>query len=188
MNTPDQEMKRLAVAIAFNRDEGAYKQLFHLLYPSLKRFAAGILKDAELAEEIAGDVMIALWRNHTSLLDIGNIKVYAIIMAKNRCLDILRKQKREPQFTGDADITLIPDTYTPEQVLITTELRTVIQEGINTLPPQCKLVFHLIKEEKLSYKEAAEILNISAKTVDAHLVTAIKKIAHYLKSEYNLTH
>jgi RNA polymerase sigma-70 factor (ECF subfamily) len=48
---------------------------------------------------------------------------------------------------------------------------------INELPPRCKLVYKLAKEDKLPYKDISAILNISVKTVDNQLATALKRIA-----------
>ncbi len=52
-----------------------------------------------------------------------------------------------------------------------------IEEAINDLPPRCKIIFKLIKEDQLRYKEVAEILNVSVKTIDSQLAIALKKIS-----------
>jgi RNA polymerase sigma-70 factor (ECF subfamily) len=48
---------------------------------------------------------------------------------------------------------------------------------VNALPPRCKLVFQLVREDGLPYKEVAEILNISIKTIDNQLAIAVRKIS-----------
>ena len=65
----------------------------------------------------------------------------------------------------------------PEDAILTSELVQKIQSVVNELPPRCKLVYKLAKEDKLRYKEIADILNISVKTVDNQLSTALKRIA-----------
>ena len=69
----------------------------------------------------------------------------------------------------------------PESILITRELRSRIQDAIEQLPPRCKIIFKLIKEDGLSYKEVASIMEISVKTVDTQLYLALKKLAHLLE-------
>ena len=59
-----------------------------------------------------------------------------------------------------------------------------MEKAINTLPQRCKLIFKLVKEEGLAYKEVADILRISVKTVDAQLVTALRKITLAIKLDY----
>ena len=177
----------LVNSIALHNTQKAYKKLFDLLFPSLYRFAFSLLKSKEQAEEVASDVMIALWCDRQTLIDIENIKVYAFVIARNKSLNILKKQsKNEIIFLEDIDVDLVLNTPTPEQILINGELRNTLERAVQSLPTKCKLVFKLVKEEGHSYKETAEILNISVKTVDAHLVTAIKKLTSCLQIEYNL--
>jgi len=185
MQHDDLKISHLVEAISLNNDKLAYKNLFVALYPKLKVFIMGFLKDVEISEEFAGDVMITLWRNRATLTEIKNIKVYAFVIAKNLCIDHLRKGNIH--LVGlDNQTDFLSDFETPEKILVTKELEMKIQQCINSLPPQFKLVFHLIKEERMSYKEAANILNISVKTVDAQLVNALKRIAFLLKKEYNI--
>ena len=57
-------------------------------------------------------------------------------------------------------------------------MRNRIQHAVNQLPPRCKIIFKLIKEDGLKYREVAEILNLSVKTVDNQLATALRKIGN----------
>jgi len=121
------------------------------------------------------------------LLEVENIKVYAFVIARNLSLNILNKNAKQSMVSiEDIEIEVFLDNLTPEQIFINEELGKKLEIAIQALPNRCKLVFKLIKEEGLSYKDTATILNISTKTVDAHLVTAIKKLTTILKSEFNL--
>ncbi|WP_448699228.1 RNA polymerase sigma-70 factor [Mucilaginibacter sp. AW1-3] len=187
MARADQEILPIISSIALNNCEQAYKRLFELLFGKLKRFAHTLLKSNEQAEEVASDVMITLWRNRGNLMEIQNVTVYAFVIAKNKALNIL-KQNALNRIVSIDDINpdVRFDNLTPEQILINEELKKRIELGVQSLPPRCKMVFKLVKEEGLSYKEVAEILNISSKTVDAQMVTATKKISVIVKAEYNL--
>ena len=68
----------------------------------------------------------------------------------------------------------------PETSFIQKENFRQIEAAINALPPKCKLVFRLIKEEGLRYKEVAELLSVAPKTVEAHMATAYNRIAESL--------
>jgi RNA polymerase sigma-70 factor (family 1) len=173
--------------IAIDNCEQAYKELFKILFPRLKRFSYCILKSDELAEEIASDVMISLWRNRSGLTDIKNVTVYSYVLAKNASLNMLKKTS-SVNFTSldEVDVAVLLDSTTPEQILINSELKQKLNKAINALPPKCKMVFKLVREDGLSYKEVAQILSVSPKTVDAHLVSAIRKLAESIKIEYNL--
>jgi len=181
------DLNSLISHIALYNNENAYEKLFKSLFPSLYRFCFCLLKSRELAEEVASDVMITLWRNREKLSEVRNIKVYAFVIARNLSLNVLNKHsKQEWVSLDDIEFEIILDNLNPEQMLINDELKRKLEVATEKLPSQCKLVFKLIKEDGLSYKETASILNISPKTVDAHLVTAIKKMSTVLKAEFNL--
>lgn len=174
--------------IANYDSEAAYKKLFVLLFPSIKRFVRCLVKSSHIAEELAADVMITLWRNRKELPAIRNIMVYSFVIAKNLSLNFLKKNNSNKIVSlDDIDITLEADNTTPEQILISDELKNNLNQAINALPPRCKMIFKLIREDGLSYKEVAEILDISVKTVDAQLVIAMKRLSEGVKREYNLS-
>ena len=58
-----------------------------------------------------------------------------------------------------------------------------LNRAIEALPPKCKMAFKLVREDKLKYKEVASILEISIKTVENHLVNAVKKLRETLSEE-----
>ena len=65
----------------------------------------------------------------------------------------------------------------PEELFISAETVNAIRKAIQELPPQCRLIFQLVKEDGLKYKEAAAVMNISVLTVRNQLAIAIRKIA-----------
>jgi RNA polymerase sigma-70 factor (ECF subfamily) len=131
--------------------------------------------------------MIDIWRNRQKLFEITNIRVFAFVMARNLSLNMLKKQmKKETIFLDDLEVELVLNTPGPEQILINEEVKYKLETAVKSLPTKCKLVFKLIKEEALTYKETAEILELSVKTVDGHFTTAIKKLTSSLKVEFNL--
>ena len=61
-------------------------------------------------------------------------------------------------------------------MLISVEIIQRINKAINDLPPKCRLIFKLVKEDGLKYKEVAELLHLNLKTVENQLGIALKKI------------
>jgi RNA polymerase sigma-70 factor (family 1) len=181
------DLNYLISQIALYNNQNAYKQLFKILSPSLFRFSFCLLKSRELAEEVTSDVMIALWRTRSKLVEVENIKVYAFVIARNLSVNTLNKNSRHDIVSiDDIQVEVFLDTITPEQIFINEELKNKLDLAVQALPNRCKLVFKLIREEGLSYKETAAILNISTKTVDAQLVIAVKRLTAILKVEFNL--
>ncbi|XHR96327.1 RNA polymerase sigma factor [Mucilaginibacter sp. UC70_90] len=180
------ELTDIVEEIAVHDSYIAYKKLFGLLFPSIKHFSYCLLKSPELAEEVASDVMITIWRKRKTITSINNIKVYAFVIAKNLCLNILKCNSRGRIVSlDDVAVNLQIDT-TPEWILINDELRKSLNNAINKLPTRCKMIFRLVKEDGLSYKEVSEILDISIKTVDSQLVIASRRLSVSIKKEFNL--
>lgn len=187
MSKHSPDLNNLISHIALYDSESSYEQLFKGLFPSLYRFSYCLLKSRELSEEVASDVMISLWKNRQKLLEVENIRVYAFVIARNLSLNVLNKNTRQELVSiDDIQVEVVMDSLNPEQLLINDELKKKLELATRSLPGKCQLVFKLIKEDGLSYKETAAILNISVKTVDAHLVTAVKKLTALLKMEFNL--
>ncbi|HET7115217.1 MAG TPA: RNA polymerase sigma-70 factor [Hanamia sp.] len=177
-------MQLLLQKIQYDDDQQAFKQFYQLLFFRLYQFAYTYVHSKENAEEVVNDVFLTLWQKRKTLNSISNINVYLYVAVKNVSLNYLRKNTQTISLSMD-DLTvhhihLVPN---PESVLISRELQLRIRQAIDQLPPRCKIIFKLIKEDKLSYKEVATILKISVKTVDTQLYIALKKLAHILQPE-----
>lgn len=182
-----QNLSDIIYRLANSASEQAYIELFDILYLPVKKFAFCILRSNEEAEEISEDVMITLWKNRKTLTEINNIQVYAFVIAKNLSLNLLKKKSKNLTCSLDeVDMNFFFDNSSPEQIIIDNELKKRLENAIQSLPPKCQFVFKLAKEDNLSYKEISEILSISVKTVDAHLVTATQKLAKIFKSEFQI--
>lgn len=168
----------LQTKIALHNDAQAYKQLFFIFYNPLVKFATGFLESRESAEEVVSDVFIKIWDKRANLQNVENLRVYLYVSTKNTALNYVAKQRNlDTVRIEDINIDLPSTTLNPEQLMITAEMVRRIDNAINSLPPRCKLVFKLVKEDGLPYKEVAHILDISVKTIDNQLAIALKKIA-----------
>jgi RNA polymerase sigma-70 factor (ECF subfamily) len=98
---------------------------------------------------------------------------------KNLCLNRLKRNRRLNTFLTDEWSVQLTSIYAdPEQMMISGEVIRRIQLAIEALPPRCRMIFKLIKEDGLRYKEVAELLSVSIKTVEAQMAIAMRKIAH----------
>ncbi len=169
-----------------NHDQLAYRQLFILFYNKLFRFVTGFTKNKELTEEIVSDVFINIWRRRTSIEEINNLKLYLYISAKNIAFNYLKKLHREKLEDLDT-VEIEPQApfADPAEVMITREMNNRLRTAINELPPRCKLIFILVKEDGLSYKQAAQLLNLSISTIENQLAIALKKIAGAIKYSFH---
>jgi RNA polymerase sigma-70 factor (ECF subfamily) len=168
----------LQTRIARFEDQQAYKELFLALYPPLFRFISGIVKSKPAAEEIISDVFIKIWEKRQDLELIVNLSVYCYVIAKNLSLNFLEKQRRTTTLNIEDFSDSLSELYIdPEQLLITSEMADRINLAVDSLPARCKMIFALVKENGFKYKEVAEIMNISPKTIENQLAIALKKIS-----------
>jgi RNA polymerase sigma-19 factor, ECF subfamily len=182
-NITDELMRDIAAG-----DEKAFRKLFEDNIQKLIYFVFAIVKSKDIAQEIADEVFIRLWKNRENAVNIRNIKVYLYIAAKNTALNYISRKAFE-QITEpltDIDIT-INSEQVPDKQMITAELFNKIHEAVNSLPPRCKIIFKLVREDGLTYKEVSDILNISENTVDAQMVIAAKRIREKIKLYLDFT-
>lgn len=145
-------------------------------YERLFRFALHFVPDYNDCEDILADVFVKVWENWDSLKKIENLNSYVFTSVKNRCLKFLNKQQYFEEYIDHLHIDLKLDESTPENDLLTNEIKSVIENALNQLPKRCKLIFLMLKEDNLTYKEVANILAISEKTVQAQQIIAKKRL------------
>ena len=168
-----------------NDDQLAYRQLFIQFYNKLSRFVMGFTKNKELTDEIVSDVFINIWRRRKNIEEIRNLKLYLYVSAKNITFNYLKKLHRENLADLDSVEIEPEDPFAdPGAAMITREMNLKLKAAINDLPPRCKLIFTLVKEDGLTYKQTAQLLNISESTVDNQVSIALKKISGAIRYSF----
>ncbi|NHA03137.1 RNA polymerase sigma-70 factor [Mucilaginibacter sp. HC2] len=169
--------------ICNNDDEKAFELLFHLLNNSLTKFCILYVNQREIAEEIVSDVFVKCWLNRKTLTEILNPETYLFVAVKNQSLNHIKKYSSihlvQIEETNSVEFV---NTYNPQREIENKELIFRMDKAITALPQQCRIVFRLIKEDGMKYKEVAEILNISPRTVQTQLFRAVKKLSIVLSN------
>jgi RNA polymerase sigma-70 factor (family 1) len=177
-------IRRLLSAIALNNDQAAYKELFLLLHGRLKQFAYSILKSSEEAEELVSDVFIRIWQKNDQLITIQSPIFYFYATVKNLALNRLNKQKRQVSLSAEDWFVQMNSMYfDPEQLMMTEEMVRQIRQAVNNLPPRCRIIFKLVKEDGLKYREVAELLQLSVKTIEAQMAIALRRVGSCMQLE-----
>ena len=136
-----------------------------------------------MAEEIVEDVFVKLWSNRHRINEVENLTVYLYVAVKNRSLNAISQKATEliKAPFDDLDIEAGQMVSDPYNLLVTAEMMKRMQQAVDNLPPRCKMIFKLVREDGLKHREVAEILNISINTVDVQMAIAIKKICAELQ-------
>lgn len=168
--------------ICLDDDAQAFERLYYALFNKLIKFSIYYIHQREVAEEIVSEVFVKCWNNRKSLSHIDYPESYLFIAVKNQSLKYRKKYSNIHLVElEDNDFHLV-DLSDPSKKLERKELHHRLDQAIEMLPMQARIVFRLIKENGLKYKEVAEILDISPRTVQTQLFRAIDKLRHTLKA------
>jgi RNA polymerase sigma-70 factor (family 1) len=171
---------QLLESICRTDNQKAFEEIFQIFYERLLNFCIVYVKDKAYAEEIVSNVLLKLWMKRKES-EIRNLETYLFISVKNSSLNHLKQYSNlRLVYLEDSGVHDIVNPHDPGKELERRELIFKMNEAIETLPLQCKIIFKLVKEEGLKYKQVAEILEISPRTVETQLVRAMKKLDHIL--------
>ena len=164
-------------------DKKSFEKLFYKYYEPLCNFALLFLKESKPAEEIVDDVFITIWKKRKQLEITINPKAYLYRSTRNAVFSFLRKNKIDiTPFTHDA-LNIESDNLLPDTLMIKDELQTKITDILSRMPKQAGLVFRLHKIDGMKYREIAETLNISVKTVENHMGKALRLFKEFYERD-----
>lgn len=170
--------------MALSDSQIALKSLYMAYFGPLMRFTGMYVSSPAEAEEIVSDTFLAIWDNRKQLPGISNFDSYIYTVARHKAISYYRKQHMEQVSLDEISIDLFTSTETtPEEELISQEGIHRLNLAIDSLPAKCKMAFKLVREDKLKYKEVAAILDISVKTLEAHLANAVRKLRETLADD-----
>ncbi|MDQ0638066.1 RNA polymerase sigma-70 factor (family 1) [Pedobacter sp. W3I1] len=163
--------------ICLESDIKSFEQLYRFLYSRLIKFSIYYVVDKQVAEDLVTEVFVKCWENRAASTHVLNPESYFFIAVKNQSLKYLKKNSLITFIDlVDEKDNISVSTHTPEYILETKELHQQLDHAIAGLAPQAATVFRLIKESGMKYKEVAELLNISPRTVQTQLFRAIAKL------------
>lgn len=169
-------------------DSNAYKQIYNTLYPRLFYFVREYLGDEEIVRNILQDTFLSLWEKRTILDEDINLGAWLYTVTKNKALKHLRHQEYVNQFSREKIQTLNEDSLNAfalerldTSVLALHEIEHIIEKTLNNLPPKYREVFKMSRFGSYKNREIANNLNISGKTVEAHITKTLKLLRIALK-------
>ena len=161
-------------------DQALFEKLFKAHFVHLTNFARQYVGDEDTAKDITQKVFIRLWENRAQINAEKSVISYLFTSVKNRCLNHIRDHKKYRSKVldldcGDIDMAFEEDPWEMEA------LSKKIEDALRSLPEKCRLVFEMSRYQQKKYREIAEELEISQKTVEAHMSKAMKSLREKLK-------
>jgi len=155
-------------------DDHAFEQLFKDHFKALHAYAYVILKDEDDAEEIVQNMFLKFWEKRDLLTVQSSLKAYLYKCVYNDSLNFLKHQKIKTKYQDFATYTMNPENEPASSKIEMTELTFNLNIALNRLPEQCRTIFQMSRFEELKYREIAERLGLSVKTIENQMGKALR--------------
>ena len=168
-----------------NGNEIMLSELYKAFHNKLRHFSRAITRSDQIAEEVVDDIFVKLWTRRDKIREIENLTVYLYIAVKNQSLNALSRKAKElvSEPFDSIEIELKHSGSSADALMITKEMFQRMQKAVDDMPPRCKMIFKLVREDGLKYKEVSQILNIAVNTIDVQMAIAVKRICTALQLE-----
>lgn len=180
--TPD----TLDIQYLINGSEKAFAALYDHYWESLFNYVVGVIQDKDDAMDIVQDTFITLWKQRSSLNGVKSLNAYVHAIARHKSFRHIRDNIQKRDYLLSLVDYFINHEESPENLLISKEVQDLIDAEIDLLPPKMREVFLLSREEQLSYKEIADKLNISDRTVRNQISNSLRVLRQKIMSDRKL--
>lgn len=172
---PEMELENEAITAALaQRNETAFEQMFKTHFKRLHAYAFTILRDEMEAEETVQQVFFKIWERNENLSLTGSVTAYLYRAVHNESLNYIKHQKVKSSHQLHVAYTMKNEVEHPAKKVLAGELEKKIHLALNELPEQCRTIFQMSRFDELKYREIADKLGISVKTVENQMGKALK--------------
>ncbi len=165
-------------------DEQAFEKVFLKYYAMLSSVAADYVGSYDMGKEIAHEVLISLWERGADWNPVGPLKPYLYQAVIKMSMTVMKKDRRRRNMMERYSVMLDETENNLDRQIDENELKNNIWSVVRKLPQKRYMVFLLHKRYELSYKEIAQVMNISIKTVENQMGSALKYIRKELSRNY----
>lgn len=154
-----------------NRD--SFSNFFRSTYDRYLRYASRLVGDRNAAVDLVQDAFVSVWNNREGLDPERSLKSYMYSVVRNHCLNFIRDHQNKTVRLEQADTLIIhqeQDSGDPEELL------DLLNQLVENLPERQREAFELSRFDGLTHEEIADIMSVSARTVNNHLVAAMKTL------------
>lgn len=158
-------------------DQRAFDELFRSFYPVLVRFAMRYVTNRTISKDIVQDCFVTLWQTRQRIDPSRSLKSYLYMMVRNRALNAIRDSSGvdiDHDLASDQQRVQTPAEYEADDNESTLERK--MRMWIDQLPDRQKEAFCLSRFDGLDHDEIAEVMSVSPKTVNNHIVAALSTL------------
>jgi len=162
-------------------DVSALEHIFDSYYTDICRYLLLYINNSMVVEGIVQELFIYIWEKREELHIHTSIESYLYNASKYKALNHLRNEKKQKEIREKVTKQQATSANLSEEIVEADELKQIIENAVNLLPNKCQKIFRLSREDNLTNKEIASLLNLSVKTVENQMGTALKKLRVYLR-------
>lgn len=151
-----------------------------MYFGHLCSFAKKYVHDIDESKDIVHHVFIGLWQKRDEVDTQTSLKSYLFTAVHNRCLNHIRDNKKMTPFDAPQHESEMGEYLQSHDHLESEEMEGRINKALDELPEKCREIFMMNRFENLKYREIAEKLNISVKTVETQMSRALKTLREKL--------
>lgn len=176
------ENRKLIRKIILHNDQNAFNTFYNTYYNPLVRFCFSITKQLHVSEDIVSELFLRFLKNKDTSLNILNLDSYLFHSVKYDALKYLKRNRIRLDQEYDTNLF---DEQSPLQSLLFYELDAILDQAVEQMPEKRKQIFKMVKNDGLKYREVAEKLSISIKTVENQMSQALSSLRTIINTKYH---
>lgn len=165
----------------------AFDEIYHLYSRRVYRFAYSFLKNKPDAEEIVQEVFLRIWKNRKKIVEYYSLKAFLFTISYNIIIDKFRERVKENKYREFLKENTITSDSDMDKKIEYADLNELYTKAIEHLPQRRQMIYKMHRFEGLTYNEIAKKLEISVKTVENQMTSALKYLRKKLGPETLLT-
>jgi RNA polymerase sigma-70 factor (ECF subfamily) len=170
------EFEQITINSLRNGDTESFCLCYDIYFAPLCSYASRIIRNADESEELVQDLFLEIWQNRSRLPENGSLRAYLFTAVRNDCIDHLKHRKIEKKYADEYLLSAVSHYENIYSDLIDRDIQTQLDSAMNKLPGKCREIFTMSRFSHLSYREIAEKLGISVKTVENQMGNALKTL------------
>jgi len=154
--------------------EKVFEEVYKTYFKALHAYAFSILDDTEQAEEMVQQVFLKLWERKDRIEIHSSMQAYLYRSVFNESMNFLKHEKVKQAHVSFVKHTTTESGNNHQRTIDSRELESNIRRAMNQLPEQCRTIFQMSRFEELKYREIADKLQLSVKTIENQMGKALK--------------
>lgn len=161
-------------------DKHAFTRIYEQYASKLYRYALKFVKSEEIAEDVVHDIFVKLWNNAATLTIETSLQAYLYKTTHHHLLNLIKREAVQERYLGEMINTAAQFNRSTEESVDFKETMQKVQQAVDSLPPQRKLIFEMGRTGGMTHSQIARELNIAGSTVNNQIVKALRTIKEHL--------